>query len=544
LLTWADVVGHVAAGTKPAVGEAVTSRPRAALVTGSILLSLLVAAPSLSQTPAPAIDGCAENPDHPGGDWRHYGGGLDNARNQHQEEVIGTANVADLELAWSYAPLADGVGDFQSTPIVHGGCVFLTGGMGHVVVRNADTGDLVWRTSQALPGNAAQLIGRVITGSPAVSDDFWIYVGVLRTSSPYVAAFRPSEPGTWELAWQTTVDETPNAMIVAGPQLYEVASAEPGEPPRVLLYQGFMGSEGTATPRGGFAILDPYTGELLARDYTIDQQSYADGYRGASIWGYSAIDPETSYIYAPTGNPASKTKEHQHANAIVKIDGDPARETFGQIVGSYKGTPDNYVELVDLYDNPVCQTLGEQLSVIWGQLCLQLDLDFGAAPNLLEAPDGTRIIGALQKSGIYHWIDAETMGEVGRSIVGAPNIPVNSASPAFDDERVYVNAQPPGQLWGLDRDTGQPAWVQPMADVLSYLAVSTANGVVYHMDAYGDFRMTDAATGIPIAVKPLSQEFGQPTLAAGENSSGIAIARNTVYVTIPEHILAYRLPGR
>jgi len=448
--------------------------------------------------------------------------------------------VGDLAPAWTYSPTDDGRGSFYATPIVTAGCVFLTTSTGHVIVRNADTGELVWRTDRAVEGNSASLIGGVITGSPAVSDDLWIYVGVLRTSSPYVAAFAPAAAGGWELAWTTTVDTTPNAMIVTGPVLYSVPRQDPLANPQQLLFQGVMGAESTATPRGAYAFLDPHTGEIAAKGYTIDDADYEDGYRGASIWGTSAVDTETGYIYAPTGNPANKNREHPNANAIVKIDGDPARETFGEIVATYEGNPDNYVEEVDVYDNAVCQSAAGEIGAVWGQVCLQMDLDFGAAPNLFTDSSGRKVVGALQKSGIYHALDADTMERIWTAVVGAPGVPVNAASTAVDGERIFVNAQPPGQLWGLDRDDGSFDWVQPVGDGISYLPVSTANGVVYLMDAHGNLRMTDAESGEVLATRTMTQEFGTLTLAG--DSPGIAIARNTVYVAIPEHILAYRLP--
>jgi polyvinyl alcohol dehydrogenase (cytochrome) len=496
------------------------------------------AAPGGTGTPV-RVPGCAEA-ERPGGDWRHYGADLVNSRTQTEATSLSAATVDDLEPAWIYSPVEEGKGSFYNTPIVYAGCVFLTTSTGHVVVRNADTGDLVWQTDVALEGNSASLIGGVVTGSPAVSDDLWIYVGVLRTDSPYVIALRPTATGAWEPAWTTVVDDTKNAMIVTGPLLYDVPPGPDGDR-RQLLFQGIMGAESTATPRGGYAFLDPVTGEIAAKGYTISDEDYADGFRGASIWGQSAVDPETRYVYAPTGNPANKQREHEHANSVLKIDGDPTRETFGEIVGGYHGNPDNYISGVDAYDNPVCQSpLGNQ-GAVWGQFCLQQDLDFGSPPNVFTDAEGRRIVGALQKSGIYHAIDTETMEAAWTTIVGGPGVPLNAAATAMDGDRIYVNAQPPGQLWGIDPDSGLFDWVQPLLDGVSYLPVSTANGVVYHMDAVGNLRMTDAETGLLLSLRNMTQTFGQLTIAAGD-SPGIAIARDTVYVAIPQHLIAYRVP--
>ena len=511
-----------------------------AVLISSLALATLPAAPSFSQAEAPAFPGCAESPEHAGGDWRHYGGDLNNSRSQPAETKISAANASNLDVAWTWNATAEGLGGFYSTPVVYKGCIFLTTFDGYVVVRNADTGELVWRNQTALEGNHASLIGGVITGSPAVSDDLWIYVGVLRSNKPYTAAFKPTATGGWELAWTTIVDETPNSMIVTGPQLYTAPGATPEDPPRQLLFQGFMGAESTATPRGGYAILDATTGAIATKGYSIDDAAYAEGFRGASLWGTPAVDQETLTIYAPTGNPATKNREHKHANSILKIDGNPTSPSFGAITGHYKGNPDNYVEQVDVYNNPVCQQAGN-IGAVWGQLCGQMDLDFGAAPNIMRNAAGETIVGALQKSGVYHAIDAATMTREWTAVVGGPGVPLNSASTAFDKDRIFVNAQPPGQLWGLNRAGGAPSWVQPMVDGVNYMPPSTANGLVYQLDIAGNLRITDAATGVPVTVKSMTQEFGQPIAAAG-SSAGIAVARNTVYLAIPEAIVAYRLP--
>lgn len=514
---------------------------RPALLLALALVAGALAAPASGAEAAPAFPGCASNPDHPGGDWRHYGSSYANTRNQPAEKVISPANVANLAIDWSYSLADDDTGTMYSTPIIHRGCMILTTSTGYVVVRNADTGALVWKTATPLDGNSASLIGGFTTGSVAVSDDFWIYVGVGKDNKPHTTAFRPTSLGTWEEAWRTTVDTTPNSFLVAGPVLYEVPAADPGAPPRRLVFQGFMGKESTATARGGYAILDALTGERIAHGYTIDDASYAAGFRGASIWGQSTLDPESLYVYSPTGNPASKQREHRYSNAVVKIDVDPRRATFGQIVGHYKGNPDNYVDAVDIYSNPVCQSPLGNVGVIWGQVCLQLDLDFGAAPNLFRGANGKLLVGAFQKSGVYHVFDAATMQRVFTSVVGLPGFAINAASPAVDRGSVFINAQPPGQLVSISQQTGTIEWAQPMGDGTSFVPVSTANGVVYGIDKAGLLRAIDADSGLLLKTWSMSQEFGKPT--TGGESAGIAIARNTVYVAIPDYVIAYRLPG-
>jgi len=59
------------------------------------------------------------------------------------------------------------------------------------------------------------------------------------------------------------------------------------------------------------------------------------------LWSSPAYDPATN---TSTGrrNPNSKTKQYPTTDAILKIDVNPARPTFGQIVASYEGNVDQY----------------------------------------------------------------------------------------------------------------------------------------------------------------------------------------------------------
>src|SRR5439155_4129957 len=132
----------------------------------------------------------------------------------------------------------------------------------------------------------------------------------------------------------------------------------------------------------------------LAHTYSIPWSVHKKkGYAGGSIWSTASVDPQTGYAYAGTGNPFNAGREYETTNSIIKMDLDPRRKTFGQIVGSNKGNVDQYFgELEQLYKlNPLCG-LGLPATIEHPE-CLQVDADFGAQPNISEDAHGRTMVG-------------------------------------------------------------------------------------------------------------------------------------------------------
>lgn len=474
--------------------------------------------------------------DHAGGEWRSYGGGLANQRNQLAETTLNPSTVANVAKAWSIdITNADavgvlGAGTLQSTPTVADGCVFLSTSAGFVIALNADTGQRVW-TSPPMQGEAGgSLVGGVITGAPAVANGL-VYVGVSKLNHPFVAALKEA---TGEIEWLgEAVDPAKNkdayrTEIVAAPVVWNG-----------LVFQGLMADENSAGARGGYAILDAASGALLHQDWTITDAEYAAGYRGGSMWCTAAIDTDTAYAYGCGGNPASKQLEGRYTDSLLKIDLDQSRPTFGKIVAAYKGSTDHYYPGLDR--QPACDQVPTTL--VWSPTCVQLDLDFGASPSLYTVAIGgqtVKLVGDLQKSGIYHAVFADNMQAAWTAVVGAPGPTWNASSPAVDGADVYVVGTPEAAAFGLSNDRGRYRWTTPLptSGPLYFESVSTANGVVYLVDGSGVIYMLDAATGVPAKVMSMAADVGGPVQAS--SSHGIAIARNTIYAAASSFVVAYR----
>ena len=451
--------------------------------------------------------------DAPGGEWPFYSGTVDGHREQLAEETIGTDNAADLGVAWKTTTPDAGV--IHSTPVVVGGCVFTGTDLGNVYALNADTGEVVW--TQALGGggegsNFAE--GAGIVGSPAVVDGL-VYVGA---TTPEASVLSALDQSTGEIVWQQIVDADPGGGLDSSPV-----------PFNGMVFQAFKGDESSNHSNPGFVIVDGSReggGEILVKTHTIPPEDYEAGYRGGSIVNTPTVDLENELIFAGTGNPASQG-QHPHTNALLKIDADPESPTFGQILATHRGTSDSYPAPEDV-DSPVCQT---ELQWPVGRFtCAQFDFNFLASPNLWTNSDGRQMFGGLQKSGVYTAVYTDTMERAWQATVGVPCLGCNLSSTAVDENGIYV-AVTGGNLYSLNRDTGEVQWATPLTGGFRYNGVAVANGVVYSLnDAIGTLQAFDAATGAPLLAHPFAQDNRTPMHDMG-NSSGVSVARNTVFAT-------------
>lgn len=487
----------------------------------ALTFACATAAVALVPAAASAASSC-DQAAHPAGEWPTYGGDLSNSRHQPAEKSIGTLNARTLKPAFVHrAP-----GLINSTPIVDGGCVFVTShgatsASGRVAALDADDGSPRW-TADFGVGKAA--FGGPLVGSPALAENLVIAV-LNRQGAPFAVAL---DRDSGAERWRTTIDGQPFTGVNASPVVHDG-----------MVFVGFFGNyDAGSQERGGFVVLDAATGELLAKTFVIGDEDFAAGYAGAGIWATPAIDTDAGYAYVGTSNPHSAQKEHPRSTSILKIDLDRGRSTFGEIVASYKGIHDTLVPGAS--DQPVCKTKPDvYYAYSFSATCLAIDVDFGASPNLFRDSDGQLRVGELQKAGIYHIVDADDMSMVARTPVNAPCFACNGASSAYADGRAFVAAGPPGQLIAVDGTSGLPGWAAAIGGGFTYNPVSVANGVVWSVDSAGFLNGYDQAMGAQLVKRPLRGDTGESMFEAA-TSSGVAIARNTLYTAATTYVIALR----
>ena len=529
-----------AGGTPATPGPGRTPRRRLALAVTAALLAT-------GLTPAAAAPPACAGKSASGGEWTQLSNDLAGTRNQSEEFHLGALQVATLEPAWTFDANRGSVheGAFATSsevtgyPVIADGCVFVGSSTGHqkagwVFALNADTGEIVWRTrlSHGVYSTLAVEDGRVYAFVSRIGGSFKGETSGPGPWGPYVVAL---DQRTGDILWQRTVDVQIGSDAVSSPVVWND-----------MVWVGISGTaaEGDAGERlgfqGSYAILDARTGELLRKTWVIPQEQWTDGYAGAAIWSTIAIDEATGFGYVGTGNPFNYDAEHERTNAVLKVDlrrtladGETANPTFGDIVDSYKGNVEQYSPEVVEDTRDACEESEELAVFVAGLECGNLDLDFGTQPNIFTDGNGRRLVGAGQKSGVYHVIDPVTMEKVWTATVGVPSaVGGIVGTPAIDEWGIHGPHTLGGYLWSIDRDGGLPRWVAPLGDGVHWgNPVTVANGIVYTVDLKGFLSAYDAGTGTPILNRPLalgSDTWTEPTATWG----GVSVARNTVYASV------------
>lgn len=523
-----------------------TSTSYALLASVTLLLGLLapiVAAHDTTCAPAQRSTG----------EWPMFGNDISSTRHQRAATALNAVSVQTLSPAWTFDARRvthQENNEITGYPVVADGCVFFgtsTGNTssgahrpGWVVAVNADNGDVVWK--RQVPGGVYSTV--------AVSDGV-LYAFVSRLSSPLVVAL---DADTGEQLWSTVVDRQFGADAVSSPIVHDgllwigvSGTAAEGNPDERNAFQGSSVLLATRTIEAPDERGRPRTyraGQVVRKIWSIPPSQWAEGFAGGAQWGTVAIDPETLYGYVGTGNPFSESAEHAHTNAVLKIDLDRRRRTFGRILASYKGDVEAYVEGAG--EALPCDQGEVVLSVTGAPIeCGELDLDFGATPNIVRAADGRTVLVVGQKSGVVHVIDAATMTGVASVRLGVPS-PVGGmvGSGATDGRTVYGSHTIGGYLYALDT-AARPRWVTPVADGLHWgPPVTLAGGMVMTVDLKGFLDIYDAGTGAPLVHRPLQlgsdpATVGDPPLSWG----GVAVARNTVFVSVGVGLTSAGLPS-
>ncbi len=482
--------------------------------------SLVVPSVVVVNNAADAAAGHCAPKHHAGGEWRMYGHDFSNTRSQPAEHTIGRLQAPTLHNAFSVsANQAGGDGDFTGTPIIADGCLFMASTTGWVFAVNADTGQKVWATH--LDKDDAE-----VTSSVSVTAG-QVFVAVGRTGKPYVASL---DERTGKVRWRTVTDNQQGADAYGSPVvvdglLFEGVSGGSAELADESERYAFEGAYDIFETRGEDA------GKLIKKVYTEMRPRKDAPQGGATVWATPAVDLKHKMLYVGTGNPFHPQTQSKHADAILKIDLNRDSPRFGDIVGVYDGTPEEYqpytqhTPCVDFPGNPAPyypQGLGA---------CGDLDLDFGSSPNLIHT-NNRLLVGEGQKSGIYHLVDTRTMKQVWSTPVGPPSsVGGIVGSTAYDGHAIYGPVTVGGYVWSLDRASGTPRWLEPVADGAHWgNPVSEANGVVYTVGLTGFLDAYDAQTGALLLHHPMATDVAGGDVAA--SWGGVSIARNTVYAAI------------
>jgi polyvinyl alcohol dehydrogenase (cytochrome) len=465
-------------------------RTRRARAIGLLLGTVALCAASAAVTRAAGDDDECDS-DSDSQDWPMYNRDRAGTRFNSAEATIGRGNASDLHIKWQYATPAPVTG----TPIVSDGKVY-AGDMSGKFFALKSNGSLLWSTQ----------LGGAITASAAVAG----HVVVIGDISGNLYGLNRK---TGAVAWSFKPDTHPTAAIW-------------GSPTKIGKYLavGVAANEETAvndpnypccSSRGSLLLLDPKDGSIVWQTYMISDSQRAQGASGASIWSTPTYDDARKLIYVTTGNNFSQPTTAL-SDAIIAIDAGT-----GAIRWSNQ------------------RTANDEWNFRFPSSSEHPDFDFGDSPQVYNLPNGRRVVGAGQKSGFYHVVDATT-GALINQIQAEPGGSLGGlfADTAVARGVVFANGinwpnpdagNPPlgGDLIALSGDGSQELWRFP-TPTPNLAGVAVANSVVYFTSSSSQqLYALDATNGTMLAA-----------IAVGASESGPSVSRGQVYVGTGDAIAA------
>jgi polyvinyl alcohol dehydrogenase (cytochrome) len=330
--------------------------------------------------------------------------------NNEGEHSIGRANAARLSVDWVFDATRAGqpVRPIHATPVVDREGRAYVGDLAGTFFAVDAGGHLLWSTVTLPPTPEMAALSPSIDGPPTAT----LILGgaALAAHRPYVifadanGRVYARDRSTGKEIWTATgLDANPlggvagNALSIVGDTvLVGMSSLE--NYAFVLTQNGLPVS--CCSHRGGVVALDLDTGAVRWRYDTVpaaqplpaSQAPFTYGPSGADVWSQPTFDPETETVYLSTGQNLSPTADGQstsQSDSIIALD-----FRTGLPKWAHQVTQGDVWAIGVPNPNPVT-----------GQ---PVDMDIGDSPKIYRLPDGRKVVGAGQKDGRYHVLDAAT----------------------------------------------------------------------------------------------------------------------------------------
>lgn len=222
--------------------------------------------------------------------WLLYGGNYRNYRHSPLKTLT-PATAGKLQVAWAFP--SGTTGQFEVSPVVYGGVMYVTSSYNRLFALDAKTGALLWRYDHPNPKNLRLCCGPPNRGVAIAGD-----LVLMATLDAHLLAF---DRKTGEIAW--------NTELASYKEGFSATSA-----PLVLGDLAVIGiAGGEYGVRGFFDAYDVKTGTRVWRHHTIpgEGEPGADTWSGdsaktggAPAWTQGAYDAETDTLLWTTGNPS------------------------------------------------------------------------------------------------------------------------------------------------------------------------------------------------------------------------------------------------
>jgi alcohol dehydrogenase (cytochrome c) len=334
--------------------------------------------------------------------WLTYSGGYGGQRHSLLKQIRPN-NVGELALKWVFQ--AQSLENFETTPLVVDGVMYLTEAPSTAVALDASTGRVFWRYQYNPVPASRPCCGRVNRGLAILGDKAFMATIDAKLIALDLATGQP--------VWETALGDAGSgyAMTLA---------------PLVVKDKVIVGvAGGEYGIRGFIAAFDAQSGREVWRFYTIPapgepgHETWGGGdawqHGGASVWLTGSYDAALDLTYwgignpGPDWNPKQRPGDNLYSDSVVALDPDT-----GELKWHFQFTPnDDYdydaVQIPVLADIPTTDVNSGKL-MLWGN-----------------------------RNGFFYVLDRTT----GEFVRGAPFVKVNWASGLDERGRPIETRQPP-----------------------------------------------------------------------------------------------------
>jgi alcohol dehydrogenase (cytochrome c) len=260
----------------------------------------------------PVTDAMLRDPFADGARWLHYGGDYRNYRHSPLVQ-LDPASVPKLQVAWAFG--TGTTGQFEVSPVLYDGVLFVTSSYNRLFALDARTGALLWRYDHQNGKNLPLCCGPANRGAAIRGD-----LVLMATLDAHLIAF---DRRTGAIVWDTVIiDYTRGYTATSAPLVV-------GD----LAYIGIAGGEYGI--RGFFDAYEVKTGKRVWRHYTVPAagepgvetwagDSYERG--GAPAWTTGTYDAESDTLFWTTGNPSpdwngdARAGDNLYSNSLLAVD--------------------------------------------------------------------------------------------------------------------------------------------------------------------------------------------------------------------------------
>jgi polyvinyl alcohol dehydrogenase (cytochrome) len=428
----------------------------------------------------------------PGG-WRMTAFDPSGSGNNTHEHTLGRGNVQDLQVQWTFDAQAAGepVAPIHATPVVADGNTYV-GSYGGRFYAIDEHGQLRWTFDTYAPGPLFSLFfgGRAPIVAGAVLPEREASVVFGDTDGRIYKLDR----ATGELRWTIDLDAHDlggiwgNSLMVLGDTLFVgIASFEPLAP--------LFPTRTCCTHRGAVVAVDLTTGTVKWRYEAIDPstqgplpQALIDqlggfesyGPSGGDVWSQPTYDRPSNTLYFGTGQLFSRAADGSGPpthDAIIALDASTGQMKWVRHLS-------NNVD-VFRFDIPYHDVASGNY----------YDKDVADQPKIYRLANGRKVVGAGQKNGVFHVLDAQTGAVVSSTqyidmITGEGGF---QSGGAVNEDAVFAHgmtssttagAPYDGILMALEHDGKHEKWelTLPASPLMGGLAI--ANGVLYFQSPF------------------------------------------------------------